>query len=44
MSRIVKSSILEYGSMFAEGIFAVGAPRMLIAPSYVNNPVAREAG
>ena len=44
MSRIVKSSILEYGSMFAEGIFAVRAPRMLIAASYVNNPVAREAG
>ncbi len=41
MSRILKSSILEYGSMFAEGIFAVGAPRMLIAASYVNNPSAR---
>jgi len=42
MSRIVKSNILEYRSMFEDGLFSSGAPRMLIAVSHVKNAAARE--
>jgi predicted acylesterase/phospholipase RssA len=42
MSSVVKISIQEYSEMFKESLFTRGAPRILIATSYVNNSNACE--